>query len=99
MKIKNPIIKDFYKRQKFLQKENLTTIVKLIINNNILPIKLKNKININLNEYSNFSTKFKNICIFSNRTRGNITQYKLNRTQFKNLINETKLSGLKNSSW
>lgn len=99
MKIKNNIIKDFNKRKLYNSFEYPNLFIKTLINNKILKIKQKTTLNNLLHTSFNYNTKPRNLCIFSNRTRGNFIKYKINRTHFKNLINDAKLPGVKNASW
>ena len=99
MKIKNNLKLDFKKRLNYVKFELPINLIKLITNNKILNNNIRNKKGIILNNCINYTTKIRKACVFTGRMRGNITNYKLNRTQLKLLINDAKIDGLKNSSW
>lgn len=90
---------DKSKRIQFKNNELPINILKLISNNKILKLELRNKYGQNLKNYINTYTKTRKFCIFTGRMRGNIIDYKINRTKFKSLINEGKISGIRNASW
>lgn len=90
---------DKTKRIQFKNNEISINLIKLISNNQILKLDIRNKYGQTLKNITNTYTKVRKFCIFTGRMRGNITGYKINRTKFKSLINESKISGIKNSSW
>lgn len=99
MKIKNKILLDVLKRNIYNKTELATLIIKLISTNQILNFNLRNQYAQSFINWLVYSNKFKKTCIFTSRMRGNITMYKINRTKFKNLINNNYISGIKNASW
>lgn len=90
---------DLSKRKIFKKLEIPINILKLIGNNKILKLNIRNNYGQILKNYTNNNTKTRKFCIFTGRTKGNITKYKINRTQFKQFINEGKIAGIKNASW
>lgn len=46
-----------------------------------------------------FITQFKNICILSNRARGNLKKFRVSRIFFKNLASKGFFFGIKKSIW
>lgn len=97
MNIKNNL--DFIKRINYKNFEFSNNLLKLITNNKILKPLIKNNKGLILFNSINNSTKSRKTCILTSRARGNINDFKINRTQFKLFINERKLNGVKNASW
>lgn len=99
MKLKNKLKLDLLKRSNLNKFEQFTNLIKLISHNNILNKQVRNNKGTILSNALNYNTKVKKTCLFTGRMRGNVTYYKMNRTQFKLLINNASINGIKLASW
>ena len=93
---KKIIRRDYKNRLKYLLLEIEYKIFKSIACNKILPLNLRLKAFHNLKIIT--STKIRNICILTGRTRGIIRKYGVSRFMFRQLADNGLITGLKRAS-
>ena len=90
---------DLKKRKIYATNEMPGFLKKTVINNEILTLTSRNKILCFFPNFTNSSTRLNNLCLKTERSRGVITEYKISRHNFKSLIEQRKLPGLKKAAW
>lgn len=99
MKIKHNLYIKNQKQNRYKKYESFFLINKLICNNKIISINDRNQKSNLLIASINYFNKQRKLCIITNRMRGNVTDYRLNRMQFKLHIKNNNIPGITQSSW
>jgi ribosomal protein S14 len=88
--------------QHFGSSEKKRLLLKVIVNNKILPLETRSLAANHLNEESNSPkrsiTTVRKVCVLTGRAKGLIKKEKVSRLQFKGLIESGLLCGVRKSS-
>ena len=95
------IYNDKYKRNLFKNLEVRFISIKSLLKSQLISLKYKSILERQLYNYdtSSFSTKIKNICIFTGRHRGVYRLFRISRIELRNFSSKLEIFGLKKSSW
>lgn len=87
------IIKDYKLRKNFFYKENKILIFKSLLRNTNINENIRQIIQLKFNLFLNntFSSRIKNRCILTGRSRGLITKYRISRLSFREYVEQNYL--------
>lgn len=90
--------KDLKLRESFVKNEILKMNLKSIAFNKILPLAVRQKAMIELDSLPKDTSKMRNYCIATGRSRGLIKEFKVSRLIFKQLADNGEIPGIRRSS-
>nr|YP_009118130.1 ribosomal protein S14 [Stachyamoeba lipophora]AJF22934.1 ribosomal protein S14 [Stachyamoeba lipophora] len=90
--------KDFRRRMLFLAYQKNLIINKAFLNDMLVPVESRFSV-LKKKKKKLLSTKLKNRCVISGRTKSVYSYFKLTRMLFKNLATTSNLNGVKKYSW
>jgi len=93
------IKRDIFNRIKLNQLQWQYLIFKSIINNRILPLSYRIKAVPLLHSLKPTTTKFRNICRFTGRSRGVFKDFGMSRIMFRYLADRGFITGIRRSTW
>lgn len=108
IKVKNPsgfinsrLLKDNFKRQQVAANETTVKALKYISRNETLPSKVRLEAQIQLSKMPNYTrmTQIRNRCVESGHSRSVLKDFRLCRTQFRELAKKGDLPGVKKGVW
>ncbi|AMD20390.1 HDL354Cp [Eremothecium sinecaudum] len=95
------IIRDNFKRQQAAENEVITRALKYIARNTTLPARARMEAQIRLSSMPNYTrmNQVKNRCVESGSARSVLSDFRLCRTQFRQLALKGELPGVKKAIW
>lgn len=95
------VLKDAFKRQQFAEHEVTRRALKHIARNTELPTKARMEAQLQLASMPKYTsyTQIRNRCVASGNGKSVISDFKLNRTEFRNRALAGQLPGVKVASW
>ena len=97
-----PILRQKVAKENFKSSERNRLLLKVIVNNKILPLETRSIAANHLNSESHLPkrsiTTLRKVCVLTGRSKGLIKKEKVSRLQFKRLIESGLLCGVRKSS-
>lgn len=95
------VIRDHFKRQMVAEYEVTRKALKYIARNTELPAKARLEAQLQLTTMPKYTcpTQIKERCVATGHSRSVITDFKLNRTAFRNMARAGQIPGVKVASW
>ncbi|CAK7895839.1 37S ribosomal protein Mrp2p, mitochondrial [[Candida] anglica] len=95
------VIKDHFKRLQYAENEVTRNALKYISRNTELPARARVEAQLQLTSMPNYTryTQIKNRCVASGNAHSVHSEFKLNRTAFRNRARAGQIPGVKKASW
>ncbi|KAH3902461.1 probable 37S ribosomal protein MRP2, mitochondrial [Saccharomycodes ludwigii] len=95
------VLRDNFKRQQFKDTEITQQALKYITRNTTLPPRVRLEAQLQLSVMPNYTrfTQIKNRCVLTGHSRSVLNDFRLCRTQFRELARQGELPGVKKGVW